>query len=97
MKRIFQTSLVLMGLGVASWAQSADAGCSASIGLSESHCSIKVESLGCSGTLIAQCKRRVPQNEYSYSQSLLAVEASDSLRQAIAAIPFAGKLKVRSC
>ncbi len=84
--------LVLVGLSTVFQAQNASAQCSTSSGISSSRCSVKVEALGCSSTLIAQCKRRVPQNEYSHSQSLLTAEASDSLRQAITAIPFAGEL-----
>ena len=91
MKRILRISLVLIGLSIVFQAQDTRA-CSTSSGISSSRCSVKVEALGCFSTLIAQCKPRMPQNEYSYSQSLLTVEASDSLRQAITAIPFAGKL-----
>lgn len=92
MKRILRISLVLIGLSTVFQVQDASAQCSTSLGISSSRCSVKVEALGCSGTLIAQCKRRAPQNEYSHSQSLLTVEASDSLRQAITAIPFEGEL-----
>ena len=92
MKRILRISLVLIGLSTVFQAQDASAQCSTSSGISSSRCSVKVEALGCSGTLIAQCKQRAPQNEYSHSQSLLTVEASDSLRQAITAIPFEGEL-----
>lgn len=92
MKRTLRISLVLVGLSTVSQAQDASAQCSTSLGISSSRCSVKVEALGCFGTLIAQCKRRAPQNEYSHSQSLLTVAASDSLRQAITAIPVEGEL-----
>ena len=92
MKRTLRISLVLVGLSTVFQAQNASAQCSTSSGISSSRCSVKVEALGCSSTLIAQCKRRVPQNAYSHSQSLLTVAASDSLRQDITAIPFEGEL-----